>query len=41
MEILTVLVNPITLVVIAFILILGFVSSKYDVVFEDGEEIDF
>jgi hypothetical protein len=41
MEILINLLNPITLIIVAFIIVLGIVSSKYDVVFEDGEEIDF
>ncbi|MCW3086595.1 MAG: hypothetical protein JWP12_3961 [Bacteroidetes bacterium] len=35
------LLNPLTLLVIAFVLALGFIASPYEINFEDGDEIDF
>jgi hypothetical protein len=40
MELFSLLLNPITLVIVAFIVALGFISTQYDVVFEDGEDIE-
>ena len=39
--ILLVLGNPITILAIALILVIGFMLSPYEIQFEDKEEIDF
>ncbi len=35
------LLNPLTLFVIAFVVALAFIASPYEINFEDGDEIDF
>lgn len=35
------LTNPITILAIAFILVIGFMISPYEIQFEEKEEIDF
>jgi len=35
------LMNPLTLLVIAFFLALGFILSPYEITFEDNDEIDW
>ncbi len=37
---LSLLTNPITITVIAFVLALGFMVSPYEIYFEDKEEIE-
>lgn len=34
------LFNPITIAVIGFIIVLGFIASPYEIYFEDKEEIE-
>lgn len=38
--IMSILVNPITLIVLAFVLAIGFIASPYEIHFEDKDEVE-
>ena len=38
--IISLLLNPVTIVVVGFIVALGFIASPYEIHFEDKEEIE-